>query len=100
MALQVVVEYHIYVAVYVCELLPHFFTLTTAACSYIHATCTYIHAACTYVQVAYTLAQLPVAVIFCYPVHKFSPICAFRSTMPFLVRTFLPVQLVTQPPER
>ena len=32
MALQVVVGYHIYVAAYVCELLPHFFTLTTAAC--------------------------------------------------------------------
>ena len=93
MALQVVVEYHIYVAAYVCELLPHFFTLTTVACIFVQVACIFVQAVCTFVQ-------LLVAVIFCYPVHKFSPICAFRSTMPFLVRTFLPVLLVAQRPER
>ena len=52
MALQVVVEYHIYVAVYVCELLPHFFTLTTAACTYVQAACTLVQVTCTLMQVA------------------------------------------------
>ena len=100
MALQVVVEYHIYVAVYVCELLPHFFTLTTVVCTFVQTACTFVQTVCTFVQAVCTFVRLSVAVIFCYPVHKFSPICAFRSTMPFLVRTFLPVMLVAQRPER
>ena len=29
------------------------------------------------------------AVVFCYPSHKLSPICAFHSALPFPVRTFL-----------
>ena len=61
LALQVAGAYPDNVAITRCRLLPHIFTLTSEE-----------------------------AVIFCYTIHKLTPICAFHSAMLYPVRTFLP----------